>query len=573
MSLTLTIGGVDKTAFWYLPSEPGQLAASIMSGSRGPIRLVVYDLDGASGYRPTLDQEVSVTDGAATIAGVIDDVEEEPMSDLDTGVKTIVSASDFHSFPDRVYIQASYNAGTSLRTVAADILAVSGLDDLGVTLSAAAFGTLPNGPLMVATTTFDSRVTDAFNKLQALTGYIWRISATKELLWREPAWEDCGYSLSDADTTPGVLGTVKVKQSRRTNYTNRVRLTAGPSGAGEPIAHTWNGDGVTTVFALAGENVPASNAWPGVIVVDGTSYPLFPVGSGFADVIEWDYATNDGTVSFLGAFASVATGATNIVLTYTPMYPFVVEVEDAADIAARGPYVDVLKAPDILIYAEAIAAAAAALRIRLTAPRTVTVKTDKGIAYPGQAIALSFAERAVNTTCLITAVDVENLEDGRLAYTLTCVDSAELGESWLDFFRGGDSSGSSGGGTVVVPGGGVGSTTIVTAPIYLGGSRSTPVDPNPAAWTRVPNAMPFVCKESMTLLLRAFVAARTGSVTVRVFDETAAAAALTSAPVSSATFTEVTGSMAAVDGHTYWLEVLNGVAGSPVFGIGQLEGI
>jgi hypothetical protein len=54
---------------------------------------------------------------------------------------------------------------------------------------------------------------------------------------------------------------------------------------------------------------------------------------------------------------------------------------------------------------------------------------------------------------------------------------------------------------------------------------------------------------------------------------TAAAAAVTSAPDTSTTLTEVTATVAVVAGHRYRLEIAAGTSGAGIFGLGQLEGL
>jgi hypothetical protein len=577
MSLAITIGGVSKTSFFYQPGG-SDFSFSLPAGARGSASLAFYALDAATGYRPAIDDAITVADGATTVfEGIIDDVEEEALApDLDTGVLTKVTASDWNALADRVWFDGTLAAGVSLRSALTTILASSGLGALGVTLSAANMGTgLPNGPALTSDITCDGPAADAFNKLQQFTGYIWRVITGKVLTMFEPAFISCGYSLSDSDNTAtGVYDAVRWSKGRSSNYINRVRVVAGPSGPGELLTQTWTGDGVIPSFSIEGLNVPSSNVWPGSVNVAGVWYPIFPVGSGFADVIEWDWETDGGTLTFKGTFLAFSVGL--ITLTYTPLYPFTVEVENAIEVAARGPYTGRVLAPDVLTYAEAVAYGAALVRTTATTPKVVTVKTGKGLAYPGQSVALAFAARGLAGTFLITAVDVDSADDGSLEYTLTCVDGSELNESWLDYYRDGPTS-SGGGAIVVTGGGGTGSTTIVTSPAFLGGSRATAVAANPAAWMPVPNYMPFVASQSTSLRLRAYVFARSAgiSVTVRLYDITAAAAVSgsTSAPITSVVATEVTASIAVIAGHAYRLEVLNGTNGEGVYGIGSLEGI
>lgn len=583
MSLTLTIAGTDRTNKLYLPDSPGAIDAFLAAGSKGSLRLQIYDKLGAAGYRADNDQTITLQDGATVVfAGVIDHIDETGLTDLDRGILMTVTASDWHDFCGRLWYTGSFNAGTSLRDVLTVLIADSGLDDYGVTLDAGAMGAIyPNGPLMPATVTFDCYTEAALNKLRQLTGFVWRITTAKVLKMQEPAWVSCGYSLGDADLG-GVIGKVASSKSRATGSYNRVRVTAGPSGPGEPIAQTWHGNGVATVFALLGLNVPASNARPGVVVIDGVTFPLFPVGTTGGNGIEWDWETNDGTIAFLGSFTVYATGATNIVVTYTPLYPFTVIRKNDADITARGihdsPRVTV---PEVLLYAEAVAVGDAIVRTGVANPTEVVVRTSKGIAYPGQSVALSFTERNISGTFLIAAVELSSTEAGALEYTLTCLSGTELKESWIDYYKTSDTA-SGGGTTVVVVGGGSGGTTTMTSSVFLGGARKNlVVAPTGATendrWTPVPNYLPFIAPQSMGMLNRAFVAAvKAGiAVKVRLYDETAAAAVAgsTSAAITSTTTTEVSALIAVIAGHRYRQEIVNSVSGEGISGLGQLEGL
>jgi hypothetical protein len=581
VSFQLLIGGVDKTDRWLLPGDRGEFDATLMAGERGTFHVTLYDLDGATGYRAAIDQTITLKQGGVVkLAGIIDDYVEDAFTELDTGLKTALTASDWHAYLDRVEFIGTIPAGTSLRTAAQQILTDSGLAAAPflITLDAGAMGTgLPDGPLLTTDTTFDGSGKAGFDKLRALTSYIYRVDAALVLFFQEPGFVSCGYSLSDADTAiDGVVGTVSYHQSRATNYYNRVRVVAGPSGTGDAIVTTWPGNGVDTVFAIRGRDVPASSVWPGVINVDGVDWPLHgPGGAPGGNGIEWDYTVDDGTLSFLGTSAALALGATLIALTYVPQFPFTVLVADAGQIAAHGPYTSPrVLVPEVLTYVEAVAIGNAVIRQRITTPKVATVRTGKGMAYPGQSIALSFVQRNLTGTFLITAVDLQSIEEDQIEFTLTCVDSAELPETWLDFYGGTGSSATAGG---IVASTGGSSTTIITGPILLGGARNVFAAPSPADWTPVPNWVPFVCATSTSLRLRAYAAAREAgiSVEVRLYDMTTPAAVpgSTSAPITATVFTAFTATVAVLAGRTYRLEVRNSSAGHGVSAIGVLEGL
>src|SRR5258708_37702153 len=92
---------------------------------------------GASGSRPAIDDTLTLADGATTIfSGRSDDVEELPLTDLDTGVVTAITASDWHGITEQISYNISYNVGTTLKTILQDIV-TSKLASSGITLDAA----------------------------------------------------------------------------------------------------------------------------------------------------------------------------------------------------------------------------------------------------------------------------------------------------------------------------------------------------------------------------------------------------------------------------------------------------
>jgi hypothetical protein len=446
MALSLTINGVIRTNKFYLPGTSADVQASLMAGAIGSLRLRVYDVLGAAGYRPAIDDTIVLADGATTVfAGRIDDVAEDGLTDLDTGVTTMITASDWHAYCEQVTYTVTYSAGLwTLKGILQDLIAAK-LGAFGVTLDASqAVGTT----FLTALTYDKATIAKILNDLQQLTGWVWRIQPNKALIMISPASISCGYSLADGSSNTGVLGKVFWKQARASNYINAAIVKIGPQQAIEKT-DSFTGNGATLGYVLTYTPVPSADGGfivsRGYVSEGGANYPLGLFG---VDPTLWTYdpATNRIVRSANLGLGVIATFA------YQVQFPVTVTYTDAAEVAAHGTYEGQFDAPDVTDKAPGLTLATALVRRGIATPKTVTVRTNKGIAYPGQSIALTFAERNISGTFLITAVDVASAVDGTLEYTLTCLSGTELGESWIDFYSnatgGGVASASSGSSTV-----------------------------------------------------------------------------------------------------------------------------
>lgn len=436
MALSLTIAGVSRTSKFMLPGTTGDVSATLIAGGRGSMRLNVRDILGASGYRPAIDDSLVLADGATTIfSGRIDAVEEVALTSLDTGVVTKITASDWAAVADQVTFTNSYPIGTTLKAVLTDIAAA--LSAFGVTLDAAQ----ATGPSASTVLNYDrATCTDALNNLQALTGFVWRIDGNKKLRAIAAGTVACGYSLADGTSNTGVIGTVSWKRARATNYLNKATVQAGPT---QPIekTETVTGTGSATTFPLTYSPMPNAATdfilCRGYVSEPGVNWPIgrFGVDTG----LQWyyDFSTNSLVRATALGLGVVAT------FQYQVQFPIVVSVSNSTEVAAHGVYEQLFQAPDIQDIAEATALATALVRRAITTPQTVKVQTNKGIAFPGQTVPLSFAERVISGTFMIVQVDISSDVDGTLLYMLTCVSGSELADSWLDYYRSQGSSGAS----------------------------------------------------------------------------------------------------------------------------------
>lgn len=438
MSLSLTIASVDRTSKFFLPDSRGAFNGSIIPGAKGRLRIDVYDLIGATGYRPAINDTLTLADGGTTIfGGIVDDLEEMPVmgvadGKVDVGVHTKITASDWWAYFDRVTYTKSYPAGTTLKSILQDLV-TNVLGTFGITLDAAQV----TGPTLSQAFEVVSQTPIAIvSKLTTLTGYIGIVLPSKAFRMTAPASESCGFALGDALT--GTVGQVTAKRSRNANYANRIKLTCGDTST-KVVTETYTAVGGDTQFVTV---YPATldyqGIWPNELFVNGVG--LGPVDwrpNGAAGLLPgnhwyWD-AVNHKLVVDNAAYTPIAGDV--ITITYNIQYPFEVTYTDPsitnpADIVER----DVADT-SIFDYNAGVAMAQSLVRQRIANPRQITVRETVGIAYPGMSIVLTYAERVVSGTHLITALDFQNREDGSIEYTLTAVPGSELNGSWLDFWK------------------------------------------------------------------------------------------------------------------------------------------
>lgn len=294
---------------------------------------------------------------------------------------------------------------------------------------------------------------------------------------------------------------------------NYVTCVFGPSGTGaEPIVHTWVAEGDETSFSLDGVNVPASAEWPGVVVIDDVSLPIWPAGAGGANDIEWDYQTAKGTLTLKGTSADLIEVGTVIALTYLPTYPFnIIKTTGASPIIE-----DEVKFPDETQWAPADVKAQQYIDQLVEEPRVFSAQTLEDGFDIGQAVTIDVASAdAEDTSGIVTEVAGQANTSLFWEYTLKLEEGAVLQADPITASRRqlNVSGGGSGSVSIVSAGGGGGSVTVLSSPFPMGGSRHRA---QPVGTTRTPvvDWLPFVAPADMTIVVRASVRARDSGVTV-----------------------------------------------------------
>jgi hypothetical protein len=436
MAWRLTIGGVDQTAV------VDSFTTTVALNDRARASVVVGDL-----LAPRFAELVSyAADGVTPLfGGVILQRGFQGRNPYDPTYQLTLEVGDWFTYTDWCYTTRAYPVAVTLKQVLADLVA-DHLAAYGITLDPAQV----DGPTIAAFTWTQKRVADALRELSDRTAYVVKIDPAKRLRMFVPATLPAPVAMTEAAPHCHEL---TWRDSDRTPY-NTIILRCGPQGVGEAVPYHWVGN-ASHVYRLSGVAVPASSVWPGIISVDAVSYPIWPPGEGPPDRIEWDYALDAGTLTFIGAAAAFDTVGADIGITYAPQFPFTVTRSTGAT-----PVVELVKErPDVLSLPVAEEIADTLLAQAQEAPREVVITTDQDGFIPGQALTIALPiTRSIAGTFLITSVGLTIVQDTTQGdrcweYTLEAVESSLYQGSYLDDWR---AIAGVGGGSTTVTGGGSG---------------------------------------------------------------------------------------------------------------------
>lgn len=560
MAWRATIGGDDHTA--DLHQESG-VAIELPLNERASASFVCRP-----GYIPARFAEVVLyaQDGSTPVFGGV--VLSRAVQGAVYGATPMfcaVTCGDYATYADWCYTTQDYTTGPTLKAVLQDLIA-DNLAAYGVTLHASQV----TGPTLAAFSWYRKRVSDALRELSDRTGYVWRIDASKQLRMVVPGSEAAPVTLTDAGPNCRDL----TWRDTDDQPANTVTLACGPTGTGT-VRQQWIADGIASSWVT---DLEAVNPPPPLVEIDdGVTPYLGTVSIGAGGQFQWDAATH--TLS-LGTAALPAAG-TKIVLGgsvalgdhwdtpgYTTQYPFTVTATTGAS-----PVIEYqAAAPDVLTLAAAQEMADGLLEQLDQQPRELSWLSGTSGWAPGQLATIDLTGRDFDATAIITAVSIHLVSDTWWEYTCQATENAKYTGSYLDQWRemtGGSSS------IATISGSGGGSTTTLSSPAYLGGSRiaSVPMGASPA-YTPVLSWVPFYAAATFTGRVRVELWARTAGVgvTARLYDVTAGVAVGTSSKVTSTAAVEAPPFTAVItSGHAYRLDIISDTASESAYGIGQLE--
>lgn len=455
MAITITINGVNQTAKCQdaLLAGGRRLNYNRVAGSPATLTLYTFDKSGGGGgYRPAIDQTVVVNDGGTDVfSGVITDIREQSLSEagdgFDKGILCAVQCADQNALLLRDTYTGVYADGTTVKQILQNLLAVP-LSGRGITLDAGQ----ANGPGVNGFTFVDAYIDDLLNSLTDITGWIWDITPAKVLSMISPGSVSCGFSVTDGGG--GIYGGVTIEQGRSDNYANRVIVVAGPD---EQLikTDTFTGNGATSSWVLTYQPVTDANGYlvsAGYVVEGGAILTLSPPGGGGA--YTWTAATNTLT----RAAGALGNGVV-ISIIYAVQFPINVTVDDSGEQAAHGIYARKYIARDITDKATTTQLATGLLSRSIASPQIVSVTHRKGLSKPGQSVVITFSERNLNATFMITEVSFWNDVDGNLTHAIRAVSGTTQPDSWVEFFKRGGSANSGGAATSAISGSIVGNVS------------------------------------------------------------------------------------------------------------------
>ena len=445
--LQVLIADVDQTAKVRTSAARKTLRLNLSLGSQWSADFPVIDTDStASAYRPQIDDAVLIRkDGQRVFKGTIVQVRDEPLGGTQMGVLTSVSAKAGNPITHQVQVNEQFPAGQTLHDVVASLVSTY-LTSFGIILDPA----MATGPTLEVITFDRVLMAEALNYLQSLTGWLWRLTPDDVL---EMFAAGTKTALFDFDATT-TYGPVTWEQGRAV-YVNRVHLRFGGTSS---VTKTWSvvGDGSTDTWELEYLGAQTSDGHLlGGFVTDSDLASDLPVGVLITDPSAfWDFSpsTNE-MVRVFGDLPNLDTAT----MEYATQFPQVVTVEDAGEIAANGVWEATFDAPDIFDTDEALAFAEGLLRRHVETPKKATVTAWDGFELPGTSIVMDFPDRLVEGDYLITQVSCQDILNGELECTYTCLEGTEAQRSWTDALKaalgggGGPVSGGTVSGTLVPP--------------------------------------------------------------------------------------------------------------------------
>lgn len=437
MAITLTLGGVDVTAYLRIDS----LDWSDNLNQRSSLSFDLLDPVGANllvteagDYLLTEDGDyiatsaISYSIGSAVLlqdsgtdvfGGTVERFTAERLDEGSAALVVAIQCVSYDQLADKRLVADSYEVnGQTLGDVATDIVTTSLAGD-GVTT-----GDIATGPVIGPVKWNYQRVSQALNDLSDLTGYAWWIDADKSLHFVARGAVAAPFTIT---TASGNFRRLRV-ETTRTEYRNRQYVKAG-FGLTPSRTETIEGDGTRKTFVLA---YPA-----------GTE-PTIPTKTfgirGLETGMDWYWQKGDPVISQDDGATALGAGAT-LSVTYQGLYPILVNSQIDAEITARaaaeggsGLYEELVADSNIDTEDAGLDKADALLRRYGHIPRTVTFETDTGGLRAGQLMAaVSVPELGLDGDWLIASVAARDVSGKIMRYTVTAWDGEALG-GWVNFF-------------------------------------------------------------------------------------------------------------------------------------------
>lgn len=236
MALASTIAG---SPVQLQPSFQIGLSASASGSFSGSAKSI------SGSYRPTLRDEIIMTDGSDVLFGgyLTTCREQGLLVDNTPSIETKISATDYKSLTDRRAVVETIPAGT---LKAALLVLVDYLTDYGVTLDVGQV----DGPSLPDLAYDYRKLTEVLGELATLSGYVWEIDSDKVLRMYAPGSLSAPFNITDGNCYAIGDVTVEVSSGSAASgaYANRVIVRGGTTDI--PVTAQADDAGDQTAYGL-----------------------------------------------------------------------------------------------------------------------------------------------------------------------------------------------------------------------------------------------------------------------------------------------------------------------------------
>lgn len=417
---SLTIAGAERKSLLV----PDTLRIEAMLNGRD---VAQFSLRDSGANRPTVGHVVQITiDSTLRFAGTIDRIRERNLTPrTTTTVQYDIEAVDWNQLADR-QLHADLYEGQTMKAIVQDLVAENLADD-GVTLDPA----FPTGPTIDTFVANYQRVSDLFDRLSELTGYMWDIGPDKVLRFLDRSTMTAPVALTQ--TSGADLAYSLDIESTREQYRNVQFVRGGLTETDTQQIEQFAGDGKQRTFVVA---LPISR-----VPVVKVNNVVKTVGIRQVDTgKDWYWAENSNEIS-QDQSGTVLTASDTLRVEYFGYFPLLTIHREDVRVTERqtveggsGIYEQMESDEDITDAQLARDRAAGLLRRFGVIETTLRFRSCVTGWEPGQLLSVSRPEHGLSGDFLITRVDLSHEFKDEYRYTVTAV-SGEAVESWVAFFK------------------------------------------------------------------------------------------------------------------------------------------
>ena len=344
-----------------------------------------------------------------------------------------IDSIDFNSIADRYLVAESYVSQTC-GYIVNDIYTKYLIND-GITI-----GNIEEGlTLDVAKFPRNGTVTDVFDQIAEICGFIWYIDFDKKLYFQKRSANVAGYNITDSSK----ILNINVKNDR-SKYRNRQYLRGGTTPTDSPITNEYPSpkpDGIARTFVtrypiaqkptIYINSVAVANDQVGINGVDGQVTPL---------KFYWSYNTNTITQD---RNETVLSASDVITIDYIGLIPLLVVVEDINAINSRatienlsGVYESLETLPNVNDKQQALDIANGRLKKYTIIQRELSYQTFTNGLFAGQLQTINLSiYNIASTEFLIDKISIRDLDDrGTFVYDVHAIDGTAIG-GWTNFYK------------------------------------------------------------------------------------------------------------------------------------------